>query len=118
SDLAQQPMPGPPEGSALGEDPLGPPPNMSGNRRLQHSQAQIDEVVGIMRVNVEKVLERDVILGQMECKAEELEASASVLKTNAGKLNRKYWWKNSKMMIVLGAICAIVMVAIVFYFCT
>uniref|UniRef100_A0A8V5H8Q2 Uncharacterized protein n=1 Tax=Melopsittacus undulatus TaxID=13146 RepID=A0A8V5H8Q2_MELUD len=36
-----------------------PPPNLTSNRRLQQTQAQVDEVVDIMRVNVDKVLERD-----------------------------------------------------------
>uniref|UniRef100_A0A8C3EZS5 Vesicle associated membrane protein 1 n=1 Tax=Chrysemys picta bellii TaxID=8478 RepID=A0A8C3EZS5_CHRPI len=71
------------------------------------------QVVSIMSVNVEKVLDRDIRLTEMDGKAEALEAGASVFKTSAGKLKRKYWWKNCKMMIMLGVICAIVMVAIV-----
>ncbi|XP_067402045.1 vesicle-associated membrane protein 1 isoform X2 [Emydura macquarii macquarii] len=118
SDPAQQPAPRAPEGGALGGDPPGPPPHTGSNLRTQHSQAQIDEVVGIMRVNVDKVLDRDIRLGEMDSKAKELEIDASVFKTSAGKLKRKYWWKNCKMMIVLGVIGAIVMVAIVLYFCT
>ncbi|XP_073167243.1 vesicle-associated membrane protein 1 isoform X8 [Lepidochelys kempii] len=86
---------------------------MSSNLRLQQSQAQMEEVVSIMSVNVEKVLDRDIRLTEMDGKAEALEAGASVFKTSAGKLKRKYWWKNCKMMIMLGVICAIVMVAIV-----
>ncbi|XP_024067825.1 vesicle-associated membrane protein 1 isoform X1 [Terrapene carolina triunguis] len=113
SDPAQQSAPRAPEGGALGGGPPGPPPNMSSNLRLQQSQAQMEEVVSIMSVNVEKVLDRDIRLTEMDGKAEALEAGASVFKTSAGKLKRKYWWKNCKMMIMLGVICAIVMVAIV-----
>ncbi|XP_048676187.1 vesicle-associated membrane protein 1 isoform X2 [Caretta caretta] len=113
SDPALQSAPGAPEGGALGGGPPGPPPNMSSNLRLQQSQAQMEEVVSIMSVNVEKVLDRDIRLTEMDGKAEALEAGASVFKTSAGKLKRKYWWKNCKMMIMLGVICAIVMVAIV-----
>nr|XP_032621264.1 vesicle-associated membrane protein 1-like isoform X2 [Chelonoidis abingdonii] len=118
SDPAQQSAPGAPAGGALGGGPPGPSPNMTSNLRLQQSQAQMEEVVSIMSVNVEKVLDRDIRLTEMDGKAEALEAGASVFKTNAGKLKRKYWWKNCKMMIMLGVICAIVMVAIVLYFCT
>uniref|UniRef100_A0A452I079 V-SNARE coiled-coil homology domain-containing protein n=1 Tax=Gopherus agassizii TaxID=38772 RepID=A0A452I079_9SAUR len=113
SDPAQQSALGAPEGGALGGGPPGPSPNLTSNLRLQQSQAQMEEVVSIMSVNVEKVLDRDIRLTEMDGKAEALEAGASVFKTSAGKLKRKYWWKNCKMMIMLGVICAIVMVAIV-----
>ena len=41
----------------------------SGNKRLQQTQAQVDEVVGIMKVNVEKVLERDQKLASLDDRA-------------------------------------------------
>lgn len=44
SDPAQQPAPGAPEGGAPGGGPPGPPPNLSSNRRLQQTQAQVEEV--------------------------------------------------------------------------
>ncbi|KAG6925733.1 vesicle associated membrane protein 1, partial [Chelydra serpentina] len=118
SDPAQHSAPKAPEGGALGGGSPRPLPNMSSNLRLQQSQAQMEEVVNIMSVNVEKVLDRDIKVTELDGKAEALEAGASVFKTSAGKLKRKYWWKNCKMMIMLGVICAIVMVAIVLYFCT
>ena len=48
-----------------------PPPNMTSNRRLQQTQAQVDEVVDIMRVNVDKVLERDQKLSELDDRAGE-----------------------------------------------
>ncbi|NXU06758.1 VAMP3 protein, partial [Buphagus erythrorhynchus] len=38
----------------------------AGNRRLQQTQHQVDEVVDIMRVNVDKVLERDQKLSELD----------------------------------------------------
>ncbi|XP_019404506.1 PREDICTED: vesicle-associated membrane protein 1-like isoform X1 [Crocodylus porosus] len=115
SDPAQQAGP---EGGALGGGPPGPPPNMSSNRRLQQTQAQVEEVVDIMRVNVDKVLERDQKLSELDDRADALQAGASQFESSAGKLKRKYFWKNMKMMIILGVICAIVVVAIALYFFT
>lgn len=40
-----------------------------GNKRLQQTQAQVDEVVDIMRVNVDKVLERDQKLSELDDRA-------------------------------------------------
>ncbi|EPY87848.1 vesicle-associated membrane protein 1 isoform b [Camelus ferus] len=70
-------------------------------------------VVDIMRVNVDKVLERDQILSELDDRADALQAGASQFESSAAKLKRKYWWKNCKMMIMLGAICAIIVVVIV-----
>ncbi|XP_075021632.1 vesicle-associated membrane protein 1 isoform X3 [Calonectris borealis] len=118
SDPAQQPAPGAPEegapaGGPPGGGPPGPPPNLSSNRRLQQTQAQVEEVVDIMRVNVDKVLKRDEKLSELDDRADALQAGASVFESSAAKLKRKYWWKNCKMMIMMGVICAIVVVVIV-----
>lgn len=49
-----------------------------------------------MRVNVDKVLERDSKLSELDDRADALQAGASQFETNAAKLKRKYWWKNCK----------------------
>ncbi|XP_045042766.1 vesicle-associated membrane protein 1 isoform X4 [Desmodus rotundus] len=101
------------EGTTPGGGPPGPPPNTTSNRRLQQTQAQVDEVVDLMRENMDKVLKRDEILSQLDDRADALQMGASQFESSAAKLKRKYWWKNCKMMIMLGAICAIIVVVIV-----
>lgn len=71
----------------------------------------------MMRVNVDKVLKRDEILSELDDRADALQVGASQFESSAAKLKRKYWWKNCKMMIMLGAICAIVVVVIVSKYC-
>ncbi|XP_028825134.1 vesicle-associated membrane protein 3-like [Denticeps clupeoides] len=85
------------------------------NRRLQQTQAQVDEVVDIMRVNVDKVLERDQKLSDLEDRAGDLQAGASQFETNAAKLKRKYWWKNCKMWAILIAVIVIIVVIIIIW---
>ncbi|XP_072255472.1 vesicle-associated membrane protein 2 isoform X2 [Pyxicephalus adspersus] len=110
------PAAGPP--AAPGEGGASQPPNLTSNRRLQQTQAQVDEVVDIMRVNVDKVLERDQKLSELDDRADALQAGASQFETSAAKLKRKYWWKNLKMMIIMGVICAIILIIIIVYFST
>nr|AAW24495.1 SJCHGC02090 protein [Schistosoma japonicum] len=74
------------------------------NKRLQQTQAQVNEVVDIMRVNVDKVLERDKNLSELDGRADALQAGASQFEASAGKLKRKLWWKNCKMLTVLGVL--------------
>ncbi|EUB61246.1 Vesicle-associated membrane protein 2 [Echinococcus granulosus] len=70
----------------------------------EQTQAQVNEVVDIMRVNMEKVLERDAKLAQLDDRAahlsvllDALQAGASQFEASAGKLKNKYWWKNMKV---------------------
>ncbi|KAL6488617.1 hypothetical protein MHYP_G00023580 [Metynnis hypsauchen] len=103
------------EGGPAGGPPA-PPPNTSSNRRLQQTQAQVEEVVDIMRVNVDKVLERDQKLSELDDRADALQAGASQFESCAAKLKNKYWWKNCKMMIMMGIIGVIVVGIIFLYF--
>jgi len=89
------------------------PQQMAAQKRLQQTQAQVDEVVGIMRVNVEKVLERDQKLSELDDRADALQQGASQFEQQAGKLKRKFWWKNLKMMIVMGVIGLIILIIII-----
>uniref|UniRef100_A0A8C0VBC1 V-SNARE coiled-coil homology domain-containing protein n=63 Tax=Aves TaxID=8782 RepID=A0A8C0VBC1_CYACU len=64
--------------------------------RCGHS-GRCPQVVDIMRVNVDKVLERDQKLSELDDRADALQAGASQFETSAAKLKRKYWWKNLKV---------------------
>jgi t-SNARE complex subunit (syntaxin) len=106
--------------STEGNEGLSPPPkqpnpqNTAASKRLQHTQAQVDEVVDIMRTNVEKVLERDQKLSELDDRADALQQGASQFEQQAGKLKRKFWWKNCKMWaIIIGVIIVIIIVIIV-----
>lgn len=99
--------------SGNGEDAARNPQNQVANKRLQQTQAKVDEVVGIMRVNVEKVLERDQKLSELDNRADALQQGASQFEQQAGKLKRKYWWKNLKMMIIMGIIGIIILIIII-----
>lgn len=97
---------------------LPPPPTSStqqtaAQKRLQQTQAQVEEVVGIMRVNVEKVLERDQKLGELDQRADALQHGASQFEQQAGKLKRKHWWANIKMMIIMGVIGLVLLIIII-----
>lgn len=55
------------------------------------------KVVDIMRTNVEKVLERDQKLSELDDRADALQQGASQFEQQAGKLKRKFWLQNLKV---------------------
>jgi len=90
--------------------------NPSGSKppsKLEQTQQQVNEVVGIMRVNVEKVLERDQKLSELDSRADALQEGGKRFEQQAQKLKRKYWWKNLKMMIIIGVIGLILLIIII-----
>ncbi|XP_028297998.1 vesicle-associated membrane protein 3-like [Gouania willdenowi] len=99
----------------LGPEGQGAAPS---NKRLQQTQAQVDEVVDIIRVNVDKALDRDQKLSELDDRADALQAGASQFETSAAKLKRKYWWKNCKMWAILIAVVAIIVLIIIIWACS
>ncbi|XP_043063685.1 vesicle-associated membrane protein 2 isoform X2 [Drosophila ficusphila] len=105
------PTAGPPAGEGGDGEIVGGPHNpqqIAAQKRLQQTQAQVDEVVDIMRTNVEKVLERDSKLSELDDRADALQQGASQFEQQAGKLKRKFWLQNLKMMIIMGVIGLVV----------
>jgi len=84
-----------------------------GSKKLQQTHAQVNEVVDIMRENVEKVIDRDIKLSELDDRANALQQGASQFETQAAKLKSKFWWKNMKMWIILIVIGLIVVIIIV-----
>ncbi|XP_068111226.1 vesicle-associated membrane protein 1 [Hyperolius riggenbachi] len=101
--------------NGAGSDPKEAGPDATSYRRLQRTQAQIDEVLSIMNTNVDKVLDRNGKIAQLEATAEELHEGAKQFQTNTSELNKKHWWKNSKMLVIVLLVCitmAILMVVV------
>merc|ERR1711937_165939 len=86
---------------------------MSDQSLIVSYKAQVQEVVGIMKGNVERVLERDQKLSQLDDRADALQQGASQFETQAAKLKRKYWWRNCKMWLILGMVAAVVLIIII-----
>ena len=89
------------------------PQLQASSRRMQQTQAQVDEVTEIMRVNVEKVLERDAMISQLDERADALKEGAEMFEKQAGALKSKFWWKNMKMIAVMVGI-GLVLVLVLF----
>ena len=85
-------------------------------RRMAQQQAQVDEVCGIMKDNLEKVLERDAKLNELDERADALQDGASQFEKQAGKLKNKFWLQNLKSMIAMGVVGLILLLLIYWKF--
>ena len=80
--------------------------------RMEQTQAQVNEVVEIMKANVSKVMERDTKLDELDAQAHELSTSAQVFEVQSRKVRRKMWWRNLKFTITLGLVVLILIIII------
>eukprot|EP00049_Salpingoeca_infusionum_P017196 m.352101 g.352101 ORF g.352101 m.352101 type:complete len:112 (-) comp16440_c0_seq1:203-538(-) len=69
--------------------------------QLAQTQAEVDQVVGVMRTNMQKVLDRDAKISDLQDRADELNDGATRFQQNSRKLKRHMWWQNTKMTLML-----------------
>ena len=91
---------------------VGPSEADAGNN-LDATRRQVDEVQNIMKANVEKVLERDGKLGQLEERADRLQEGTEQFHRSAVRIKRKQWWENMKMKIIIGVVVAVVLLILI-----
>ena len=63
------------------------------NHSLCSVSVQVQEVVGVMRNNIDKVLERDSKLNDLDYRASNLQATSAVFQQSSKRLRKKYWWQ-------------------------
>jgi len=88
--------------------------NGAGGSRTAQIQAQIDETVGVMRDNINKVNERGENLNSLQDKTDNLAVSAQGFRRGANQVRKRMWWKDVKMrMLIVVAIIILLCVIII-----
>ncbi|CEJ59642.1 Putative Synaptobrevin [Penicillium brasilianum] len=84
----------------------------NGNQRTAALQAQIDDTVGVMRENINKVSQRGERLDSLQDKTDNLAVSAQGFRRGANRVRKQMWWKDMKMRVCL-AICVVVLLVVI-----
>lgn len=74
---------------------------------------EIDDTVGIMRDNINKVAERGERLTSIQDKADNLAVSAQGFKRGANRVRKQMWWKDLKMRLCLLLVIVILLIVII-----
>ncbi|NXA44273.1 VAMP8 protein, partial [Eudromia elegans] len=85
----------------------------AGSERVRELQSEVEGVKSIMTQNVERILARGENLDHLRDKTEDLEATSEHFKTTSQKVARRYWWKNVKLLLILGLVGAIILILII-----
>ncbi|OXV09282.1 hypothetical protein Egran_02954 [Elaphomyces granulatus] len=87
--------------------------NQAGNQRTAVLQAQIDDTVGVMRENINKVSQRGERLDSLQDKTDNLAVSAQGFRRGANRVRKEMWWKDVKMRICLIVVVILLILVIV-----
>ena len=74
---------------------------------------EIDDVRGIMTRNIEGLLERGERIDLLVDKTDRLGGSAREFRVRSRGLKRKMWWKNVKLMALLGLVLVLILTTII-----
>ncbi len=80
---------------------------------IANVQREIDDVRGIMTRNIEGLLERGERIDLLVDKTDRLGGSAREFRVRSRGLKRRMWWKNVKLMALLGLVLTLIVVTIV-----
>uniref|UniRef100_K7GHM0 V-SNARE coiled-coil homology domain-containing protein n=1 Tax=Pelodiscus sinensis TaxID=13735 RepID=K7GHM0_PELSI len=85
----------------------------SGNITVSTLQIQVDDVKNVMTQNIDKVLQREEKLSELVDRTDDLQTVAHAFQKNTTKISRKMWWKNTKIMIIIGVVLVIILMFII-----
>lgn len=83
------------------------------NDKMGKTQQNVDEVCNIMRQNLEKVLERDANLSDLENQTEVLRDGSQRFEKNSARLRRKMWCHDKQICIWTIIVVTIVIIIII-----
>jgi len=89
-------------------------PAQPGNQRTAALQAQIDDTVGVMRENINKVSQRGERLDSLQDKTDNLAVSAQGFRRGANRVRKQMWWKDMKMRmcLIVGIIILLIVIIV------
>eukprot|EP00093_Oithona_nana_P001526 01526.XXX_5443_5108_1 [CDS] Oithona nana genome sequencing. len=85
----------------------------SDNSQLEAARQQVSDVQNVMQSNVNKLMEREGKLSQLEERADQLQAGTEQFHRAAVKIKRKHFWENAKMKIIIGVVISVVVIIII-----
>ncbi|XP_076455070.1 vesicle-associated membrane protein 4-like [Babylonia areolata] len=86
--------------------------NLRGDPKLSNLRGQVDEVMGIMKDNVNRVAERGDRLEDLQDKSDSLASNADMFRSRSKSLHHNMWWKNCRMRILITMVILVLVLII------
>lgn len=82
--------------------------------RLGSVQAEVDQVSGIMKQNVEVLVSQGEALHDLTSKTDDLLSEARTFKKSSTDMKNALWWKDMQTKLIVGGVAFIVLLIIFF----
>ncbi len=81
--------------------------------KLAKVQQKVDSIKSVMQSNIDIAIQNCVKLENIEKQTDELQHAAGVFKKTAIQLEKKMWWKNMRMQIIIVVIILVIIAIII-----
>ncbi|XP_052789712.1 vesicle-associated membrane protein 4-like [Mya arenaria] len=81
--------------------------------KISRLKGQVEDVVGVMKDNVTKVIDRGERLEDLQDKSDHLASNSDMFRSRAKALHKTMWWKNCKMRLIMGLIIMVILAVII-----
>jgi len=95
-----------------GGDPTTKDPNAKPDK-TKDLLKEVDKVKDIMTTNVQNISKNLDSVEMLETKTSQMRDSSKTFSNNSRILQRKMWWKNIKLQIIIGAIVVLILAIII-----
>ena len=86
---------------------------MSTDYKIQTMKAQTDEVIDIMRNNIDKTLQRSERIEDLEERSTQLEHDSKIFQHSTRRLKYQMWCQDKKMCLIITTIIAVIIMIII-----
>ncbi|XP_013420361.1 vesicle-associated membrane protein 4 [Lingula anatina] len=93
--------------------PNARPGRLLKDEKVQRVQEQVDDVVGVMKSNIGKVLDRGERLEDLQDKSDHLNSNSRLFQARARDVRSAMWWQNCKMKIIVMIVILIIFAVII-----
>ncbi|XP_052464641.1 vesicle-associated membrane protein 8-like [Carassius gibelio] len=81
--------------------------------KLSQVQDQVNDVKGILELNLNQILKRGDQLDDLVVITDDLQVTADSFQKTSTRVARKMWWRNTKMMIIIGVVVLAIIILII-----
>lgn len=87
--------------------------SLPGGAKIVELQNDVNQLTGVMKNNINKILERGDRIDTLNERSELLSGQANEFRINSRSVRRKFWWQNLRFQLVIGVIImAIIIITI------
>uniref|UniRef100_A0A0R3RFK4 V-SNARE coiled-coil homology domain-containing protein n=1 Tax=Elaeophora elaphi TaxID=1147741 RepID=A0A0R3RFK4_9BILA len=92
---------------------IGKVTTMPNSSKLHKTQKKLEEVIEIVRSDIDRIIEREGRLQNLTARADEMEARAEQFSRKAIQVRRNIWWRSVRLTMAIVGVCMLFVVGVI-----